>query len=275
MNAIITSEEQLQAILPNRIPAAHGETPLFERISSYIIHAEKWAVDMFISPLLISAIPERLNSSVERIVGCEALRLAIPALNIILTPNGFATVGTANLVTASKARTDALTKDLIEMRDLAINSFLKSAGSWTDWLETPQAEYFRATLFPNLDLVNSVAYTTELSTWQQYLKLRSQLMDIEMSLAEQYFSQPLLFTLRRCIQCSDLTADRKHVATAIQSQIISYLEKRLFSSNRLCDIVNYIRERPASFPEWHASDTAKLFAPPKFENTKTSSGYFF
>ena len=36
----------------------------------------------------------------------------------------------------------------------------------------------------------------------------------------------------------------------------------------MIDIVNFIRNNPEEFPEWHNSDTAQLFSPPKFENKK-------
>ena len=32
---------------------------------------------------------------------------------------------------------------------------------------------------------------------------------------------------------------------------------------------------PEEFPEWHNSDTAKLFSPPIFENKKSNKGYWF
>ena len=37
---------------------------------------------------------------------------------------------------------------------------------------------------------------------------------------------------------------------------------------KIFDIMNFIRNNPNEFPEWHNSDTAKLFSPPKFENKK-------
>lgn len=32
--------------------------------------------------------------------------------------------------------------------------------------------------------------------------------------------------------------------------------------------MNFIRNNPDEFPEWHNSDTAKVFSPPKFVNKK-------
>jgi hypothetical protein len=41
------------------------------------------------------------------------------------------------------------------------------------------------------------------------------------------------------------------------------------------EVENFIRDNADSFPEWHNSDTAKLFSPPIFRNKKESPGYFF
>ena len=43
----------------------------------------------------------------------------------------------------------------------------------------------------------------------------------------------------------------------------------------IIDVVNHIRCNPDLFPEWHASETAKLFSPPIFKNKKEAKGYFF
>ncbi len=41
------------------------------------------------------------------------------------------------------------------------------------------------------------------------------------------------------------------------------------------DLVNIMREHEEIFPEWHASETAKLYSPKIFENKKKAGGYWF
>ncbi len=43
----------------------------------------------------------------------------------------------------------------------------------------------------------------------------------------------------------------------------------------MIDTVNFIHIKPDELHEWHNSDTAKLFSPPKFENKKENKGYWF
>lgn len=82
-------------------------------------------------------------------------------------------------------------------------------------------------------------------------------------------------TLRSENLRSDLTEKRKVVVRQTQVQIMGYLRGWSFNSRRLADIVNFIRQSEADFPEWNSSDTARLFAPPVFRNERKSGGYFF
>lgn len=38
---------------------------------------------------------------------------------------------------------------------------------------------------------------------------------------------------------------------------------------------SFIHNNPDEFPEWHNSDSAKLFSPPKIVNKKENKGYWF
>lgn len=65
------------------------------------------------------------------------------------------------------------------------------------------------------------------------------------------------------------------VIARTRAQIINALKGAPINEQRMADIVNYIRQCPAAFPEWHNSSPAELFTPPTFENKKNASGYFF
>jgi hypothetical protein len=65
------------------------------------------------------------------------------------------------------------------------------------------------------------------------------------------------------------------VVSAIKAQIIAVIRGENINMRKMIYIVNFIRDNADSFPEWHNSDTAKLFSPPIFRNKKESPGYFF
>ncbi len=196
------------------------------------------------------------------------------SVNPALTPNGFGVVSNQNVAPASKERVERLIASLKMVRDDCICALLKVLPSLSDWLTTAQAEFFGATLFPATSIVKDSGAVCA-SEWQKYLELRSQIIDLEASLAEEWFSPELLSALRSENLRSTLTGERKLVAIQIKAQIIGYLRDGSFHSRRLADIVNFIRQRETEFPEWHSSDVVQLFSPPKFENKKESKGYFF
>jgi len=276
---LITTDEQLRSHLPNIIASVKGETPLIERLALFLDLAEDWVVQTFVSTSTYNTIcgytdanPTKVLTA--RLVVADALRRAIPSLDIVLTPNGFGVINTSNIAPASKPRVDRLVGSMLSHRDDCIAALLPALVGASKWLNSEQASFFGTTLFPDLAIIDSVGGATD-SKWEKYLELRSQVIDLEASLAEEWLSPELMSALRSENLRSDLTEKRSVIVAQIKAQVVGYLRGGSFNSRRLADIVNYIRLNPASFEEWHNSDTAKLFAPPVFRNEKKASGYFF
>ena len=276
---LITTDEQLRSHLPNVIATVKGETPFIERLALFLDLAEDWVKTTFTSESTFNTICGYTDSNnikilCSRLVVADALRRAIPSLDIVLTPNGFAVVNTSNLAPASKQRVDRLVGSMLSHRDDCINALLPELVGASKWLTSSQADFFGATLFPDLAIVDSVGGTTG-SKWEKYLELRPQVIDLEASLAEEWFSPELMSALRSENLRGDLTQKRSEIVRQVKAQVVGYLRSGSFNSRRLADIVNYIRLNPEFFSEWHQSETAKLFAPPVFRNKNKASGYFF
>lgn len=264
---LITDLATLQQFVSNLLQSVKGETSLFDKISVHLESAENWLKSQFIANL------DNLSDDVMRccrqIVAAEALRQAIPSLDLVFTPNGFAVTQTSNLTPASKQRVDRLIASMLALRDDAIGQFL----SFLPKLQNANTAFFGATLFPDFAILDAMGITER--KWEKYLELRSQIVDLEASLAEEWFAPELMAELRQRNLCGDAAVHEQRLITAIQSQILGYLRSETFNSRRLADIVNYIRLNPDKFPLWHNSDTSKLFSPPKFVNSKKSTGYWF
>ena len=276
---LITTDEQLRSHLPNVIASVKSETPFIERLALFLDLAEDWVVNTFTSVSTFNTICGYTDSNnikilCSRLVVADALRCAIPSLDIVLTPNGFAVVNTSNLAPASKPRVDRLVGSMLSHRDDCIAALLPELVGASKWLTSSQADFFGATLFPDLAIVNSVGGATS-SKWEKYLELRPQVIDLEASLAEEWLSPGLMSALRSENLRGDLTEKRSVIVRQVKAQILGYLKSGSFSSRRLADIVNYIRLNEESFKEWHRSETAKLFAPPVFRNEKKAKGYWF
>ena len=276
---LITTDAQLRAHIPNIIASVKGETSFIERLSSFLDLAEDWVKTTFTSESTFNTICGYTDSNeikiiCSRLVVADALRRAIPSLDIVLTPNGFGVVSTQNLAPASKPRVDRLVGSMLAHRDDCIAALLPELVGASKWLTSPQADFFGSTLFPDLGIVDAVGGATG-SKWEKYLELRPQVIDLEASLAEEWLSPGLMSALRSENLRGDLTEKRSVIVRQVKAQILGYLKSGSFSSRRLADIVNRIRENKDDFPEWHRSETAKLFAPPVFRNEKKAKGYWF
>ena len=279
MAKLITTDAQLRSHLPNIIASVKGETPFIERLTLFLDLAEDWVKTTFTSESTFNTICGYTDSNplkvlTSRLVVADALRRAIPSLDIVLSPNGFAVVNTSNLAPASKPRVDRLIGSMLSHRDDCIAALLPGLAGASKWLTSSQADFFGATLFPDLRIVDAVGGATG-SKWDRYLELRPQVIDLEASLAEEWLSPELMSALRSENLRGDLTQKRSEIVRQIKAQVVGYLRGGSFNSRSLADIVNNIRLNAESFEEWHKSETAKLFAPPVFRNERKASGYFF
>ena len=293
---LITSNEQLDALLPNIQVTVTGETPIFDKLSPFLDATEKWLIETFTSDRTFSTIcgyaednPTKVLA--RQIVCYEAFRRALPHLDVILTPNGFGIVNNQNIVPASKERINCLLDTLLENRDAALSQVLSLLPAESGWLGTKQAQFFAATMFPNMEVTLPLPKPSE-GRWMLYLSIREKAIVIEQFIAAQYLSVELMDVLRsevqsgqyrsmlhqkicrilqaveiRCLNSTDPTAWMHFAPPAPEA----FAEEH----GALFDIVNTIQSNPEEFPEWHSSATAELYAPPVFENKKESKGFWF
>lgn len=275
---IITDNVSLMRFVPNSIAPVKGESSLFDKIAIHLQLAEQWVSDTFTSEATLTRIATYTDSNmlkhyIGQIIVAEALHRAVPSLDLVVTPNGFGVVSNNTISPASKQRVDRLLGILIELRDDAIENALKLLPEAHAWLDSLQARDFGSTLFPNIDLASLCGVNA--NRWTKFLELRSQVIGIEDSLAEEYFSNELMSALRQQFLMGNISDERLKIVQLIRSQTIDVIQDRPINALRMRDCVNFIRNNPSRFSEWHNSDTAKLFSPPIFINDKKSKGYFF
>ena len=109
MAKLINNDDTLRQYLPNVFATVKGEVSLFDKVKVDIDLAENWAVNSFTGEVLFSDICSRSADDPLRILSAklivtEALRRAIPSLDVVLTPNGFGVVSNQNIAPASKER---------------------------------------------------------------------------------------------------------------------------------------------------------------------------
>ena len=278
MAKLITNDDTLRQFLPNVFATVKGEVSLFDKVKVDIDLAENWVIETFTSSKTFNTIcgyvednPIRIITA--KLIASEALRRAIPSLDLVLTPNGFGVVSNQNIAPASKERVDRLIGSLADYRDDCIANLLPALVGASQWLTSSQASFFGETLFPDLAITEQVKGTG--SKWERYLSLRPKILDIEASLAEEFFSPELVARLRSEVLRRSHSADTARVVNAIRGQVVDILNGGSIRMRDMIDVVNHIRCNPDLFPEWHDSETAKLYAPPIFKNKKEAKGYFF
>lgn len=278
MAKLINNDDTLRQYLPNVFATVKGEVSLFDKVKVDIDLAENWVIETFVSAKTFNTIcgyvednPIRIITA--KLIASEAISRAIPSLDLVLTPNGFGVVSNQNIAPASKERVDRLIGSLDDYRDDCIANLLPALVGASQWLTSPQASFFGETLFPDLAITEQVKGTG--SKWERYLALRPKILDIEASLAEEFFSHELMARLRNEVLQRTHTADLARVINAIRGQVVDILNGGSIRMRDMIDVVNHIRCNPDLFPEWHDSETAKLYAPPIFKNKKEAKGYFF
>ena len=284
--SLITSNEQLNALLPNVQVTVTGETPLIDKLSPFLSATEKWLSDVFTSETVFDTIcqlaeEDALRVATTQAVVYEAFRRAVPHLDIILTPNGFGIVSNTNIAPASKERINRLLDALLDNRDAALSQVLSLLPAESGWLGTKQAQFFAATMFPNMEVTLRLPKPSE-GRWKLYLTLREKTIGIEQFFAAQYLSVELMDVLRSEEQSGQYRSMlHQKICRILQAAEIRCLNSTdptawmHFEHNALFELVNTIRDNPEEFPEWHSSATAELYAPPIFENKKESKGFWF
>ena len=275
---LIQNDTELRKYLPNALTTVEGETPLYDKISPYLAKAHAWLAKHFTGTDILTAIEasapaDTLRELCAHIVAVDAFRRAIPSLDLILTPNGFGIVSNQNIVPASADRVKRLIDSLLTNRDSLANTLLDSLAKRTDWLETEQASFFGASLWPDLELSRLAGHSNEL--WAHYQSLRLQVLSIEQELAEHFVSEELITRLRHNMLTQQVTPEERSIIDGIRQTTLEMLAGKPLDFKRMSSVVQRIRTKPALFPEWQDSYTSMLFCRPSFENHKDSGGYWW
>ena len=280
---VITSNEILMAMVPNVVTTVEGEKPLFEKISHQLELSEAWARDTFTGAEVLDAIADEPSSDTWRylasLIVSDALRRAIPSLDIVLTPNGFGIVSNSNVAPASKERIERLIQQMASQRDYFINMLLNDLCRLTAWPESQQYAWFASSLIQIPKVCVGAVYDRirEGQQWDLFLQLRERAITIEDAIAEKWISYDVMTQLRtEMLAISNPNNEVFQVARKVRACVYNELRGNSRNHWDLDRVVNYIRNHPDLFPAWEGSDTAKLYNnPPVFKNKKDSPGYFF
>lgn len=278
---IITDNTTLLRLLPNVVTSVEGETPLYDKVHPWLVIAEQWVSDRFTGAAVLDAIAADTDTTIWQqtaiLIMSEAMRQAIPSLDVVLTPNGFGIVSNQNVAPASKERVERLIESMTAGRDLNIDYLLDSLSEREDWLQTKQRDWFCQTLLQSPRDAELGVYGPEWTgnRWEAFIELRERARNIEAAIAERWVSEELMERLRQAIITPGSPSEDTALALRLRDCVFAELKGEPRRCRMLDRVVNYVRQRPEEYPEWAESDTARLFDPPVFRNEKNSKGYFF
>lgn len=282
MARLINNDSDLRLYIPNQVCAVKGEQTLYDKIASWLDTAEQWIFTTFCPETVFDDIltvnpHSAIRNPLAAIAAHRALADAIPSLDLVQTVNGFAVVSNQNLAPASRDRVDRLIAAHRAQCDSAISALIPLLADAHAWRGSPQCEFFRATLFQPKHIISLSPFPTpQSSQWDKYRELHPAIVNAEAALAARYISHGLMQRLRdAALGLNPISTLEARLCEALRGHVADIVCDRPLRDEALRDIVEYIRNRPDTFPEWHRSETARLFSPPVFRNRKDAKGYWF
>lgn len=276
---LIQSEREFNRFLPNAFATAEGESSIYEKSLPWIEQAETWVAREFVTPNLMPLLEGEARYRAMAVVALEAIKNAIPMLDLVLTPNGFGIVSNQNVAPASADRVNRLIERCGIDRDNAIDALIVELYRLPQWQGTEREWHFSATFFSDLDLARRCGGDKHL--YVAYCSKHGAAVHTERKFARRFVSPELIVALRKeyrdyKYRYAEIDADRLTACRNIMDAVASVLNGDRDVHYIIEDTVQLFRDHPDKFPEWHGSATAELWNNPAvFENKKSAHGYFF
>lgn len=291
MAKIIIDDATLRKYIPNVLATVDDETALFDKLSPSLDMAESWLIQNLTGQKVFDKIVvgdrDTRFVNVAMFVVTYAFAMAIPSLDLVLTPNGFGVVSNNNVAPASKERVERLINSLYVIKSQCLTSLLPMLRADVEWHDSEQCQWLASSIiqdikdvekFPHRD-VFGVRSNPEMNLsadrWKDFLLLREKCSPIEQEIANGWISSELMNRLCSSKATATWTKEERYLCKVLKNIVLSSASKGALNIRHLEDAVSYIRSSPNLFPEWHSSATAELFTPPIFKNEKKSGGHFF
>lgn len=275
---LISDPSDLMPFIPNAVRPALGDPSYFDKIQPYIRDAEQWAASLLAPEEITDRRPE-LRAPMREAVATQALHVALPLLDIVITPNGIATVGSGDgtaFVPASQFRTEAARASLLLRRDRAVCAALAELRKVARWRVSVQGRRWGATLFPDLGGPLGLTEAGDISL-ATYLRRAELVKEMETELADEWVSVPLMERLRAHALADTLTQPERDLTGRLRAEMLRALRSPDGRLNEaaLTRAVQLIRSDRSLLAYWEGTPAASRFRLPGFVNDRRAAGYFF
>lgn len=268
------TEDMVREHFANVQISVTGERTLLQKLHRPLELWEKWISRNMMPEDMIPDYQELCAS----VMIYGALIDAMGMLDVVLTPNGLATVGNNTLVPASEARSkavrDSLKRLLFDVQEALIAELRHS----DKWLNSHFGFTFGSSLFVSLTelcYLMQVDKPKEFSFDMAVSFHRVRAKEKERKIASRFISHALMVDLRRKNLANSLSSMERRVVENIKRVVTISLTEAHEIPFDMVDTVDLIRKNPDSFRLWHESELAELYNSPDFSNKKQSGGFFF
>lgn len=261
------------------IPTAAGSD--IEELKTYLEEAEYWLRDHILGNELyafIEADPAaKERNTCELIICLKAYREAIPFVDLIQTPNGFAVVRNTNQAPASKERVDALLKQTTWRLSETVDSMLSAilyihADLHTEWRKSFASVALTQTFYFTARELRQYSGNKELTN-NDFSTYFSELKSIEES-CSRYISYDYMKVLFERFRDNLLSDSDRHVWNALKTIAGLILQKKEYYQ-LVENMVNFMVSNIGDFPEFENSFAYRLKMDAKYENQRNHPTFFF
>ena len=264
------------------IPTATGTK--WDAIESFVTSADFEIKTMLIGSDLYNYIAAltgttALKTTLQNLIAFTAYSKAIPFVDLIQTPTGFAVVNNTNHAPASKERVERLLKwcdkEIDKNTDLLIMQVVDTAQALTEWKKFKRFNNFTNCLF--LTGIDFAGYAkTENGSRADFLKVKGTLLAIQKNDLSEALSANYVAELVTQNRNNTLTEKNLFVVESCKLVMAKYVEKEEHEAEELLtQIVVMMEKTLTDYPAYSASAEYALKNMPTYQNKATDSTFFF
>lgn len=268
---------RLRELLPNIIHEVRGESSLYDKILPWLTSARLWLEQNLLGEFEPQ---DALYELAEKIIVYKAFALAVPSLDVTLSPAGFAVINTEGRAPASKERVERLVASLSSFVDANLVVLSRELLKSPAWCASPIGVWFRSTFIPDLSDVHRFRGEDDMLT--AYRKMRRIALDFEYGLAERYLGREFLKYIRKSFPSgSDAHRD---IFEMIHAAELRYIDSHFADTGIPCPdeheiwhLVRPVIARLNYWPELRSRWSAEMGEIIKVEPFRNNvrGGYFF
>lgn len=247
---------------------------IFEAVSSFFPEAKRLIAGLIdeesIDMLNPDNIREEICSLFNRYICLQSLCLAVPHLDLVLTPTGFGVVSTDTVAPASAERVRSLRDALARDAAIAFDSLFDRLAEIPEWNDTEKARRFVWTLFPKLqDVADITGEPMSLVLWPMW---QPDINGAERSLAGK-LSPELLRHLHDGVRCASLSDIEIRLVGMIKNYVKAFLKRE--ASGMDLELLKVVEANLEEFPDYADSVTYRANHFERYENRRDDPCFFF